>query len=320
MAIRAPMAFVPPAAWVGAVLLLGGCADNDFTPRGPGGGILEFDAAVFDPEPNGNGDTADLPPAEVNADGVLTTYPHIAHTIDDGFALLTTNFVVTEDGDSRGPLLELFAEIQNTGSSPECQFLPDIWLDFDELVGLMRAQPHDSEYVTTVTTDCIPSGGVGVIRALARGITEDDLATAVWLTLDPHPSSFGTYTPATNGPTILGASLVEGQDPWDMEGWYLSGSLLIGTTIRNYGLRVFPRDDRGVLFADLVAFPNDLGILAGGSTVPFDTSAAPRSFDSDLRFQSWIVESGAFLTRSPQGEPEAVTARRAAMRALAGED
>lgn len=40
---------------------------------------------------------------------------------------------ILEDGDDRGPLLHLYAELTNESSELRCFFLPDVYLGFNDL-------------------------------------------------------------------------------------------------------------------------------------------------------------------------------------------
>lgn len=55
--------------------------------------------------------------------GILTAYPDIKVTVTPAadFAITSFNFTVTDDGDERGPLLSLFAELKNVGTQQRCQ-------------------------------------------------------------------------------------------------------------------------------------------------------------------------------------------------------
>jgi len=218
--------------------------------------------------------------------GTLTTFPNISVSITPvGFAVKTLNFVVTEDGDPRGPLLEMFAEIQNNSPQIECRFLPDILLEFEELIGLVETPPYHGELLATTVSDCLSPGEIGVLPAVQRGITLADLQMATTLTIDLSPANLDTFSPATDGPDITANVAQSGG------GWTLSGTLTPTTTIWNYGMNVYPRDARGVLVAELLAFPGNLDTLPAGVPVPFETEAAPCSFDDYLLFDSWILGS-----------------------------
>jgi hypothetical protein len=291
---------VPAGRIVLAVALAAvlGCEGSEgVTLVGPPGGIIEVDPntiPIGDARPDGGagagggggapGQGCASEPALINANGVLTAFPRIVTSVvPAGLSLKSVNFVVTEDGDPRGPLIEMFGEIVNTGTLTECSFLPDVFLGFDELITIVEADPHFGTFVTSVTTDCIGPGRTGVMNGVQRGITRAELDMATSLTVNLNPSRLDTYRPATNGP------LRTGQITVTATGWAVRGQLTIGTTIRNYGMRVYPKDGRGLLFAELLAFPGNLAPLYAGSTIDFETESAHCAFGEYLVFDSWIV-------------------------------
>ena len=118
-----------------------------------------------------------------------------------GFALKSVNFVIREDGDSRGPLLEMLAEVQNGRSTIECEFLPDVSLGAKAIVGLIATRPHYGASVMTVTNDCLGPGEVGVFYGLARGITTSTLDAESHLIVNVNPNTLDTFVPAANEPS-----------------------------------------------------------------------------------------------------------------------
>jgi hypothetical protein len=224
--------------------------------------------------------------ASTNSSGVLSTYPNVSVSVTPAaFRATTLNFVVTEDGDSRGPLLEMFVELENAGTTTECNFLPAISLDGIELVGLVDTPPYFSGGLTTVTADCLGPGATGAIRALARGITSTEVAAATYLSIALGPSSFGTNLPASNPPKLTAeiAKLTQG--------WGVKGTVTPAANIYNYSITIFPRNSQGVLYAQLLAFPNELNTLALGTAVPFETDTVPCQFGDYALFDSWIVRN-----------------------------
>lgn len=223
--------------------------------------------------------------ASSGAGGELTAFPHINTVLTPArYQLLSINFVVTESDDPRGDLFEMYAEIENQGTESECSFLPDSFLDFNEIVSILTAPPHFTDIVTTVTSNCLAPGEVGVIRGVARGITIDDLAVATSLTIDLNPGTFARGVPATGVP-----SLTTGVQT-TAEGWVVAGQVTPSASVSNYALRVFPRDARGLLINELLAFPGELALLPGGLAQDLETEASPCEFTEYLSYQSWIVE------------------------------
>lgn len=285
------------------VALASACGDERRPPAAlPDGATLQFDAAMIpaadagtprdlgrDSGPPDAGPT--LPPATVNPDGVLTPFPHIRFDVlSPGFEIVTVNFTVEEDGDSRGPLLQAYIEVRNIGSNVRCGFLPEIFLDYyTELLARLDAEPYYERHGTTMfngTADCIPPGGVGVIDALQRGVSEADLASASRMTLDvgayDYDPSYVTYSPA------LGDLLVTRSVIPVMDGFALSGTVTPQRTIYNFALYTYARDSRGVLFAKVSAFPGVLETLPAYVAQPYESDAAPRAFTTYLSFPTWI--------------------------------
>jgi hypothetical protein len=219
-----------------------------------------------------------------NADGVLTPFPNIDVSVTPAaFQLTTLNFVVTEDGDPRGPLLEMLADIKNTGTKTECDFIPSIYLDGEELVGLPKTPPYMSTLLTSLTNDCLGPGETGAISAVARGVTKAELAAAGSLLVDLEPNTYGTYNPAKDPPQVTAeiAKLATG--------WGVKGTVTPKATIRNLEIRIFARNSQGVLTADLGAYPNTLGTLALGVPVSFESTTTPCEFEGYALYTSWIV-------------------------------
>src|SRR5262245_19985496 len=169
-------------------------SENLSPPIGPPGGIIEVDprtipiggvdagtaGAAGGSGGAGGGNTGGrggnagqscaTEPAAINSAGVLTAFPRIATSVTPaGLTLKSLNFVITEDGASRGPLLEMFGEVLNSSSRTECSFLPDVMLGFDEIISIVEAAPHFGTIITTVTTDCIGPGRTGVLIGVQRG-------------------------------------------------------------------------------------------------------------------------------------------------------
>ena len=286
------------------------CACGDGSRRrvdGSDAGVWTFDAAMIggrDAGPDSGrtadggrpgsdagssaGDCDDLPPSSLSG-GVRTAHPHITVYDGSGFAARSVNYVITVDGDSRGPLIEVFVEVENTSSSTECDFLPDVFLGGTELTGLVETPPYFGEFVTTVTNDCLGPGQSGVYTGLARGVTEEMLASVSSLSFDPDPNTIGDAYPATNGPTVLSSEIGTHE-----EGWGLSGQIRINATIRNYNMTSYARDERGLITAELQSYPRRLEALYVGETVDYETlNGTPCRFDDHLSYQSWIVGAGS---------------------------
>jgi hypothetical protein len=243
-------------------------------------------------------------PASTNAAGILTAYPSQTWSVIPSHLRVTSvNFVVTEDGDERGPLLEMFGEIRNDGSL-ECNILPDVFLDGEEVVTITETPPYQDEF-SSVTADCLGTGEVAVFAGVARGIDEDDLEGA-FVSFDGSPNTFSTPVRSAQ-PTIEAPSvaMVEGG------GYGLTGTLRPHATIYNYALRVYPKDARGLIVDELLDFPNSLETLPAGSSWPIETGGTDCAFTDYLDFQGWIdgARSG-FLPGDSGPEPEHLRLRR----------
>jgi hypothetical protein len=268
----------------------------------------------------GGGACRDLPPASVNADGVLSAYPSVSYEVDFGYRIDTVGVKVTDDGDTRGPLFELFAEVTNTGSTTRCGFLPDVYLDFTELISLVRADKYYSDL--GILYDCIAPGETAVLTALERGLDETNLVAGSTLSITMEPFNFGTYTRATDGPYIADDAIAFGPDPYGLEGYGVDGTLTMETTIYNYGLRAFPRDSRGVIVDELLAFPGDLDTLSAGSSIEFSTERTGCDFPEYRAIHSWlrVNPSGLRIAEDPESAArrDAIDAREASVEALRG--
>lgn len=245
----------------------------------------------------------DLPPATVTAEGVLTAFSHIRYqSLDPNYRILTMNFVVTPSDDPRGDLIGLFAEIENLGTQEGCSFLTDTLLDGQDMLGSVEGPPHFVETGSTVTTDCIAPGGVGVLDGIARGI---DLASARTLTLDMNPFDFNRYNPAAAEPARTESIVTEAGE------WRVEGTLTPHINIRNYKLGVYPVDERGLIIGNLLAFPAELANLPAGTPIAFATDGVECAFETYHAFQSWIQESSTSAAAiGPTHRELELTARR----------
>lgn len=100
------------------------------------------------------------------------------------YSLLSVNYTIKEDGDPRGPLLNMYIEIRNDGFELDCNFLPEISLSGMEVLGLMETPPYRelSDFVEYSTlANCFGPGEIGVIIGAARGITQEDLDASGYL-------------------------------------------------------------------------------------------------------------------------------------------
>lgn len=282
-------------------------------------GVLTFDADMLDdsavrpdagPRDTGTLDSAidasadatptacGSPPATTVA-GVLTPFAGSTFLVSPSqFRLISFNVKMTDDGDTRGPLSEAYAEFQNTGSTVECSFLTNVFIGTAEFFGLPTTPPWRSEFGSV--TDCVGPGEVGVWEGLSRDLEPIDLELPLYVDLDLRPNGFGTHTRAF-GPNVTSESVVMTD-----EGYAIAASLNVVDTIWNFGYDAYPKDERGVIIDELLAFPGELGTLSAGSVIPFETSSTECPITSFLSYFSWIdgAESlggdGAPMTFAPE--------------------
>ncbi len=245
------------------------------------------DAGIGDPNnPGGGGDPAEnLEPATVNADGVLTNRPDISF-FRTGSAILTittANFVLLEDGDDRGPLLQFMGEFRNDDFEGHCFFLPDVSLDYQEIITQAHGGPaYEGENFSTVMS-CVGPGLSGVYYGVARGISQDDIDSGFTLSYDFGPSPVWTPDTAFDEPTLSRADVIQTDS-----GWIVDGDLRANGNFYNSSISIYPRDSRGLITDELKAFPRDLGDIFKGEVVGFQTDAHERKFDDYLYVLSWI--------------------------------
>ncbi|MCB9600688.1 MAG: hypothetical protein H6721_03825 [Sandaracinus sp.] len=314
--------------WWSFVLLVacGGSEPVDPTPR-PDADVLRFDAAMLTPTPDAggriplDGGTEDDAGPETprwmcnlgrpgtTLGGVVTSYPNIEVRSEPRFRARAAGYSVKRD--SRGPLLLVLLEIENVTSESYCGLIPESYLDDVELVGLVETPAHfQTDFTSTVTSDCLPPGGRGIYDAVARGVDLIDLEEGRLLTFRSRSE--------LNAPSVLAAPprLNVATTRLD-DGWAVAGTLTPVQTIRNYGLRVYARDARGIPYARLLAYPGELANLYAGT--PYDvqsetTICEPASFDA---YQSWIDDSRrALSTARPQPHRAALEELRRRRQAL----
>lgn len=220
--------------------------------------------------------------------GTLTSYPNISVEVyPSSFRATTINFVITEDGDERGPLLDVYAEIQNISGGLECNILPELTFSAGDLVGIIEfpAYRQQSDIVDyTTLADCLGVGQVGILRANARGITAEDLQQAGSLFIDVTPYNLGfSYELPPEEPEVE-ATVVETNG-----GWVVSGTVTPGADIHNYGMYVFPRDANGLLMADYFVAPGNLETLYAGDAAPFESEPSACPFTEYALMHTWIL-------------------------------
>lgn len=281
-------------------------------PR-PDAALLTFDAAMLDtPAPDAGRDAGRDGGRDAGADAALpsegtlcrlgtvgmtpsgtrTNMPHLNPIVfDTRYRLRTVNYVIRRDGDSRGPLLSVYVEVENASSQMGCTLIPRVYVGFRDLAGYVEAPPYFSTVVMSGVTDgCLSPGEVGYYYGVARGVDVDDLEAETYFSFDANPGFQTSGLRARRPEVDARVQSVEG-------GYAIVGNLRFPDTIRNYGFRAYARDDRGLVVARLLAFPRDLATIYAGSVVPFETSATPCEVTTFAVTESWIDDSRSSLAR-----------------------
>lgn len=294
-----------------ACICIVGCGDSADRPDS---GVLRFDADMLSPDSSvgDSGDTGSdasthdaagdtdppdpacngLPDAVMTSSGVLTAYPGIDYVAQEPgeFRIVSANFVITEDDDSRGDLVEIFVVMESLLSEEKCTFFPELRLDGVDLLGQVQGPPHfTTQFESTVTTPCLPARGRVVVRGLARGI---EPSTASRMTVALDPGSFSRHEAAVEPARTERIVNVEGE-------YLVEGEVTPHVELRNYSLKIYGVDSRGLIAAEMLAFPGELETLPAGVPVPYDTPGTECPFEVEYAFQSWIVGSGSSKSEEP---------------------
>jgi|GEM_PF-6517022 len=239
--------------------------------------------------PDGVADTCG-PPASMNADGTLTPYPNIAVSLipAEDYSLVSFNLISIEDGDERGPLLKIYAELKNESADLKCLFLPTVYLGFSEVVAVVDGEQYYAQLSTSLSSisdACIAPGETGIMFGAERGISQADLDSATSLEITPDPSTIATDYVAAAAPVLSDAQVVL------VDGLYaLSGTLTYFEDIYNQAVTVYTRDARGLLVDDITAYPGDLGTHLTGTTSEFETDGTTCEFVDYVLTQDWLRE------------------------------
>lgn len=172
------------------------------------------------------------------------------------------------------------------------------------ITGLIDAAAHD-DGSGIVTRDCIDPGAIGVYDGVADNVYASDLETGTSLDFVTNGFAFNTYTLVTGGPSLVSPTVI--QTPSGH--WALSGDVYTPYSIYNYRLVVYPRDARGLLFAQLLAFPGNLGTLAPGASTPFQTDVAYRPFTTYRAYSPGSTTEGRRARHSPSASGSALRRR-----------
>ncbi|MEM9189930.1 MAG: hypothetical protein AAGF12_12180 [Myxococcota bacterium] len=219
-------------------------------------------------------------PAAEDLTGLLTPYPNLQYGVAEDFAIRTVNFA--DEGVAEAPALQVFVELENTGTAIECISVPELSFDGRNLPVTPYAPPYYGPL--SLTAGCVAPGEQLVLTALLEGVTPDALAASqAPVDIQLNPTTVGipaapADAPDVRNPIVLPSTL----------GFQLSANIHIQGPIRDYAVRVFVRDDRGLLVDELEDLPGDNRLLAPGEIVDLETNSTPCVFDEFVLFGSWV--------------------------------
>ena len=220
-----------------------------------------------------------------NAQGILTSHPNLSIDIGhEDFELLSVT-ILPYIAASGIDTLDLYAEVMNIGLEDHCSFLFDTRLDGLEIIVLSQTPPHRQEDFTT-THGCLRPGETGILTGIQNDISADMIEAAT--TLQFNMTSLPPLNPLsepTDAPTV-NAVIAEGAEG----GYLVSGTSTPNAAIYNYVMSFYPRDSRGLLVDELLAFPGDLESLTAGITLEFASTESECQFDEYVFLQGWIYE------------------------------
>lgn len=223
-------------------------------------------------------------PAE-NSQGILTSHPNLQFDLGhEDFELLTVN-ILPSIAPSGIDTLDLYAEVRNIGLEDHCSFLFDPRLDGLEILVQLEAPPHRQENYTT-THGCLRPGEVGILTGIQNDISADTIEAATSLAFNMSSlSPLNPLSEPTDSPTV-DAMIVEGEEGGNL----VSGTVTPNAASFNYSMRFYPRDSRGLLVDELLAFPGDLDSLTAGVTLDFASNESDCQFDDYVFLHGWIYE------------------------------
>lgn len=286
---------------------LGDAADTDATP-GPDTGTLSDAGRDTGPDAAVSPPGCGTPPAGT-VSGTRTAHPHIAINFSPAttFSLLSSNFrIEDEDDPEREPLLRWYAEIQSNVSTPQCGLFAEVELlapSAREIVTIVETDRYEDRF--EIRSRCIGLGEVAILVGVQRGISSADLDDASFLSVRiDDPWARDDVFPVVGGPVLTRQTAAS-----TAEGFVVDAEIRVPENIWNYGYRAYPRDARGLLIDELLAFPGELETLYAGSTHAFSTDANPCPFGEFLSLQTWLDgEASKSNARTPSER------RRAAIR------
>ena len=229
-------------------------------------------------------------PTSIDDDDIRTPYPNQSW-IWGPLALrpVNVNYVITDDGDARGPLVEMFAEIRNQ-SAVQCNIAATATIDGTEITGVVWGVAY-TVLDSPATEPCVAMGETGVFYGVGRGLTEADLEASSEVVFESIPDTSGSPVEA-RAPGITGLS-VRGQADGSAA---VAGTIIPVEDVFGYTFRAFPRDDRGVFYDELTTTVEDGATLTTGSSYPFVTESNECAFTAFFPTPSWTVGTASGFT------------------------
>lgn len=223
------------------------------------------------------------PEASENAQGVLTSHPAMMFDVGDPDFELETLNIVPSTAPSGIDTLNVYGELTNVGTETRCFLFFDARLDGMEVLVQAEMPPLKEDGYTT-TQDCLPPGQTAILVGLQNDIPAATVNAATTFELNmTSMAAFGPLAAALDGPTVE-ATIEEGTSG----GNRVVGTITPNVSSWNYGMRFYPRDSRGLIVDELLAFPGSLGDLVPGVSLDFETLESECQFDEYVFVDSWI--------------------------------
>lgn len=225
------------------------------------------------------------PAASQNAQGILTSHPGMTFVLGhDSFELETVN-IVPSIAPSGIDTVDVYAELRNVGTETLCYIFSDATLDGREILVMADTPPHKDEILTT-TGSCLLPGETAILNGIQNDIPAATInaGTVFAFNLTASATPYAVTVPVDR-PTVT-ASIV----PGTMGGDVVTGAVVPQVNIYNYGMSFYARDSRGLIVAELLAFPGELGSLPAGVSIAFSSEESECQFDEYVFIDSWIYE------------------------------
>lgn len=225
------------------------------------------------------------PAASQNAQGILTSHPGMTFVLGhDSFELETVN-IVPSIAPSGIDTMDVYAELKNVSTEALCYIFSEATLDGLEILVIADTPPHTDEILTT-TGSCLLPGETAILNGIQNDIPAATINGATVLSFNLTASeSYGVVTVPVDRPTVT-ASIA----PGTLGGDVVSGTVVPQVSIYNYGMSFYARDSRGLIVAELLAFPGELSSLPAGVSIAFSSEESECQFDEYVLIDSWIYE------------------------------